>query len=70
MSTYAERYEKIVDAFTREMYQQRSQSPQEMTDERWNRVKAKFPGSVRCCRADVLNFHEDEIVSAAMREGQ
>jgi hypothetical protein len=32
-----------------------------MTDERWERVKQMFPGSVRQCREDVLRFHADEL---------
>jgi hypothetical protein len=46
--------EEELDALTRELYQQRSQSPREMTDERWERIKRTFAGSVRICREDIL----------------
>jgi len=41
-----------VEAVAREIYQQRSQSPREMTDERWEKIKRQFPQSVRICMAD------------------
>lgn len=53
--------EQLLDGLTREMYQKRSQSPIEMTDERWERIKTRFPGSVRSCREDVLRFHGDLV---------
>lgn len=53
--------EEFIDGLAAEMYQQRSQSPREMTPERWASVKAKFPGSARSCREDVLRLHADDI---------
>lgn len=49
-STLRDIDEDIIDGLTREVYQLRSRSPQEMTDERWERIKVQFPGSVRICR--------------------
>lgn len=55
-----------IDALAREVYQARSQSPREMTDERWENIKRKFPGSVRVCREAaeqiLLEEEQDEIV--------
>lgn len=60
--------EAFLDGLTREMYQQRSQSLQEMTDERWTRIKERFPGSVRSCREDVLRFHGEYFPDAERPE--
>lgn len=53
--------EEKLDALAREMYQMRSQSPREMTDERWALIKERFPGSVRTCREAVIDLHDDEL---------
>lgn len=50
--------EQLLDALTREMYQARSQSPREMTDERWAGIKERFPGTVRVCREAVLEQND------------
>lgn len=50
--------EELLDALTREMYHARSQSPREMTDERWATIKQRFPSSVRICREAVLEQHD------------
>jgi hypothetical protein len=55
--------EEMLDALAREMYHVRSQSPREMTDERWENIKQKVPGSVRRCREDVI-VHHPELVGA------
>lgn len=47
-----------LDALARELYHLRTRSPREMTDERWEKVKRQFPGTVRMCREDVLEMHE------------
>lgn len=49
--------EELLDGLAREMYHLRSQSPREMTDERWAMIKERFPGSVRRCREDVIRLH-------------
>lgn len=51
--------EKDIDNIAREIYQQRSQSPREMTDERWARIKRIFPASYRDCREAALRMIED-----------
>lgn len=54
--------EELIDNLAREVYQVRSQSAREMTDERWARIKQKFPGSVRVCRAEAVRIiEEDEL---------
>lgn len=55
--------EAYVDGLTATMYNVRARSRQEMTDERWARVKALFPGSVRICREDVLRLHSADITA-------
>lgn len=51
--------EELIDNLAREVYQARSRSPQEMTDERWARIKRTFPGSVRVCREEAERMIED-----------
>lgn len=51
--------EELVDNVAREIYQVRSNSAREMTDERWANIKAKFPGSVRVCREAAIEELED-----------
>lgn len=53
--------EAYIDGLAATMYNVRARSRQEMTDERWARVKTLFPGSVRVCREDVLRLHADDI---------
>jgi predicted metalloprotease with PDZ domain len=53
--------EELLDAYMAAMYHQRSRSAQEMTPEKWERIKRKFPGSVADCRRDVIRFHGDEV---------
>jgi len=52
--------EEMIDGYTREIYHMRTQSPREMTDERWARIKEMFPGSVRVCREDAIRQIEME----------
>lgn len=52
--------ENLIDNYAREIYYLRSQSPREMTDERWANIKAKFPASVRVCREDAIRQIKDE----------
>lgn len=52
--------ETYIDNYCRELYQQRSQSPVPMTDERWERIKTNFPGSVRVLREEALAFMEED----------
>ena len=56
----AEAWMEHVDNLAREFYYQRSQSPQEMTDEKWERIKARFPGSVRACHEDAMRMLAEE----------
>jgi hypothetical protein len=52
--------EEQIDGYAREIYHLRSRSPFEMTDERWARIKEKFPASVRVCREDAIHQLEME----------
>ena len=45
---------ELIDALTRELYHQRTQSAQPMTDERWANVKEKFKTSVVVCSEDII----------------
>lgn len=48
--------EELVDNLAREMYQVRSLSAREMTDERWARIKQRFGSSVRVLREEAMRM--------------
>lgn len=54
-------YTDELDELAAEIYNVRAQSPQEMTAERWNRIKENFPQSARSCReaAELLQDEEE-----------
>lgn len=53
----AETYdEELIDNLAREIYQARSKSSREMTDERWADIKARFRGSARVCREEAIRM--------------
>lgn len=54
-------YEDALDELAAEIYNLRAQSPQEMTAERWTRIKKMFPSSARSCReaAELLGDDAD-----------
>lgn len=59
----------LIENLAREIYHARSNSPRPMTDERWERIKRMFPGSVRVCREDAEQMLlEDEQDAAALDE--
>lgn len=51
--------EEQIDNLAREIYQRRSQSPVPMTDERWDRIKERFQGSVRICQDEAVRMYQD-----------
>lgn len=53
-------YDDEVDALAATLYNVKAQSPQEMTPERWARIKRLFPQSVAICRGEALEQMEDE----------
>lgn len=48
-----------LDDLARATYEARSQTPEPYSDDRWASIKAKFPGSVRQCREDILRQMRD-----------
>lgn len=46
--------EEEIDALVKAQYEARSRTREPYSDERWAHIKQKFPGSVRICRADVM----------------
>lgn len=51
--------EELIGDLAREIYHARTRSRQEMTDERWARIKVKFGSSVRVCREEAVRMIED-----------
>jgi len=45
-------YDDDLDGLAAEIYNMKAQSPQEMTPQRWARIKRKFPQSARICREE------------------
>lgn len=52
-------YADDLDEMAAEIYNMRARSPQEMTPERWARVKELFPASVRSCREQALDIERE-----------
>jgi hypothetical protein len=51
--------EEMIDDLARELYHVRSMSAREMTDERWETVKSRFPSSYRVVREEAITMIEN-----------
>lgn len=48
-----------LDRLAATVYTNRAQSPRTLTDDQWEDVKRKFPGSVKICYTDVMDMIEE-----------
>lgn len=52
--------EEELDALTKTQYEVNAHAPEPYSEERWERIKGLFKGSVRACREQVLAQIEDD----------
>lgn len=52
-------YDLDLDRMTKQVYMSRAQTTVEFSDEMWERIKKKFPGSVAQCREEAIEEMQD-----------